>query len=95
MSGKKSIRSRWSDDRAATSPSMPPTMLVEPVAFEYFDSTAHKICLAGTFNNWDADGIEMIPMGDGRWARILLLPPGPHEYRFINDGKKMSMKSTL
>lgn len=87
MKAKKTIRSRCSDNQTTTTQAALPTMLVEPVEFKYFDFNARKVCLAGTFNNWDAEGIELIPMGDGRWVKELLLPPGSHEYRFVVDGR--------
>lgn len=29
----------------------------------------------------------MIGIGDGRWAKELMLPAGQHEYRFVVDGE--------
>jgi hypothetical protein len=29
----------------------------------------------------------MIPMGRGKWAKELALPPGRYEYRFVIDGQ--------
>ena len=56
------------------------------VHFEFEDPTAHKVCLAGTFNNWKADKGEMTRLGNGKWAKDLNLSPGTYEYRMVVDG---------
>jgi 1,4-alpha-glucan branching enzyme len=48
---------------------------------------ATQVCLAGTFNEWHPRATEMINMGDSRWAKALMLPPGRYEYRFVVDGR--------
>jgi 1,4-alpha-glucan branching enzyme len=55
--------------------------------FEFHDSEAHEVCLAGTFNDWHPAVSVMIPMGNGQWKKDLLLKPGEYEYRFVVDGK--------
>jgi 1,4-alpha-glucan branching enzyme len=56
------------------------------VHFEYENAAARKVCLAGSFNNWDAQECEMIPLGSGKWVKDLDLAPGTYEYRLIIDG---------
>jgi hypothetical protein len=29
----------------------------------------------------------MVALGDGRWAKELMLPTGEHQYRFLVDGE--------
>lgn len=60
---------------------------VQAVLIEYHDNGARKVCVAGSFNDWRPDGLDMINMGGGRWAKELLLPPGTYEYRLVVDGK--------
>ena len=60
---------------------------VHPVLFEFHDGCASRVCLAGSFNDWRADGLDMVNLGGGKWAKELLLPPGSYEYRFVVDGK--------
>ena len=31
----------------------------------------------------------MVSLGDGRWAKELVLPPGVYEYRLVVDGQWM------
>ena len=31
----------------------------------------------------------MVSLGDGRWAKELVLPPGVYEYRLVVDGEWM------
>jgi hypothetical protein len=67
----------------------------QPVLFEYHDRGAHKVCIAGNFNDWKADGLEMVDLGNGKWAKNLLLPPGTYEYRLVVDGKWICDPSAL
>ncbi len=60
---------------------------MQPVLFEYRDEHARKVCIAGSFNDWKPDGLDMIDMGQGKWAKNLLLAPGIYEYRLVVDGK--------
>ena len=54
--------------------------------FEFTDSAARNVCLAGTFNDWRPESSRMIPLGNGRWAKDLALAPGVYEYRIVVDG---------
>lgn len=58
-----------------------------PVRFEFESPTANSVCLAGTFNDWNSSGTEMIRDGTGRWVKEMALPPGAYEYRFVVDGE--------
>jgi 1,4-alpha-glucan branching enzyme len=64
-----------------------PRPAVQLVHFEYEDTAARKVCLAGSFNNWHAQESEMIPLGSGKWVKDLDLAPGTYEYRFVIDGQ--------
>jgi 1,4-alpha-glucan branching enzyme len=59
------------------------------VHFELTNPLAHKVYVAGTFNDWQPDQIELIPSGNGRWERDLMLEPGFYEYRLVVDGQWM------
>lgn len=78
---------------------IPPTARTEPTAtrihihkvrFEFVDSTAGQVCVAGTFNDWRPKATPMLPMGDGGWQRDLGLPPNIYEYCFVVDGVWMA-----
>jgi 1,4-alpha-glucan branching enzyme len=58
-----------------------------PVRFEFTDSVAESVYLAGTFNNWQRDAKRMHPVGNNRWVREIMLPLGVHEYCFVVDGE--------
>lgn len=62
---------------------------LEPIHFEFTDSTARRVCIAGTFNDWQPDAKPMHPMGNGRWLKETELPPGTYEYCLVVDGKWM------
>ncbi len=57
------------------------------VHFEFVHPTAQRVCIAGTFNDWHCSATPMIALGEGRWAKELLLQPGTYEYRFVVDGE--------
>jgi 1,4-alpha-glucan branching enzyme len=63
------------------------TPLRQLVHFEYEDTAARKVYLAGTFNDWHPAVSEMIPMGSGKWVKDLKLFPGTYEYRLVVDGR--------
>ena len=47
---------------------------------------AQRVCVAGTFNNWQPDAVALQRQADGVWTIELELAPGTYEYRFIVDG---------
>ena len=47
---------------------------------------AKTVCIAGSFNEWKPDSIQMINFGGDRWRLDLMLKPGKYEYRFVVDG---------
>lgn len=47
---------------------------------------AKKVFLAGSFNNWNKEAIELKRNEIG-WYTEIKLPPGKHYYKFIVDGK--------
>ncbi len=51
------------------------------------DSAKH-ISLAGTFNHWAKDGLEMKNDPSGSWKiEIPMLPSGRYHYKFLIDDK--------
>ena len=48
---------------------------------------AKAVCVAGSFNGWRPAVSPMIHLGNGHWAKVLSLPPGRYEYRFVVDGQ--------
>ena len=63
---------------------------VKKVHVEFNHATAAKIGIAGTFNDWHPEATLMIPVGEGRWFKELMLPPGDYEYRMVVDGSWLS-----
>jgi hypothetical protein len=59
------------------------------VRIEFTHATATRIGIAGTFNDWRPGATEMVPVGDGRWLKELILAPGVYEYRLVVDGEWM------
>ena len=55
--------------------------------FEFHNSAATAVFIAGSFNDWHPAATPMLLLGDGRWLKDLALPPGRYEYRFVADGQ--------
>ncbi|WP_158826096.1 hypothetical protein [Mucilaginibacter lacusdianchii] len=49
-------------------------------------ATAHRVAVAGRFNNWNANEIILSPKGK-YWERQIYLHEGTHLYRFMVDGR--------
>ena len=60
-----------------------------PVRFEFTHPAASTVCVAGTFNDWQAEAKPMHPTGGGRWLKETVLPPGTYEYCLVVDGQWM------
>ena len=60
------------------------------IHFEFSDGNAMNVCIAGTFNDWHPNATPMIPLGEGKWRKDLLLAPGEYEYRLVVDGNWMT-----
>ena len=67
----------------------PPAVTKDGVVFTVAARDAHRVQLAGDFNDWVADGSEMEPMGEV-WVKIVKLPPGRYRYRYVVDGQWQS-----
>ena len=57
------------------------------IHFEFTSPTAEAVAIAGTFNEWEPNATPMIALGQGRWVKVLALPPGDYEYRLVVDGQ--------
>lgn len=57
------------------------------ICFEMSEPSANRVCIAGSFNDWNPQATVMVSLGGGKWMKDLMLPPGTYEYRFVVDGK--------
>ncbi len=60
---------------------------LQKIRIEFRDSQARDVYIAGTFNDWSPGSAPMLAMGEGRWIKELVLPPGHYEYRLVVDGR--------
>ena len=63
---------------------------LEPVRFEFTHPTATTVCVAGTFNDWQAAAKPMHRVGEGRWLKETALAAGHYEYCLVVDGQWMA-----
>jgi 1,4-alpha-glucan branching enzyme len=68
-------------DRSARKPGK------EEVTLELDWPDAGSVHVAGQFNEWKADDIELEKGADGIWRTTLTLEPGTYTYKFIIDGQ--------
>lgn len=57
------------------------------IQFSYDDTEARDVAVTGDFNTWHPSSHPMKRNGEGRWQKILMLPPGDYEYKFVVDGQ--------
>jgi hypothetical protein len=83
-------------EAAAPAPRTAPARSDEPedareVVVRYRDEGASDVRIAGDFNGWVPDkGVRSLveqQSGARVWTKILLLPPGRYEYRYVVDGE--------
>jgi 1,4-alpha-glucan branching enzyme len=58
----------------------------KPTTFKLFAPQARKVCLAGSFNNWNTDLLTAKKDVRGNWQVKISLKPGKYEYKFFVDG---------
>lgn len=54
--------------------------------FQYTDAKAKQVTLAGEFNDWNKDAVEMTRKEGGVWEAAQDLKPGRYDYKFVVDG---------
>ncbi len=61
--------------------------LEKTVGFKFYAADALNVAVAGTFNNWNAEGFRLKRSKDGNWTGQFKFKPGRYEYRFLVDGR--------
>ena len=56
-------------------------------SFELVEPNASDVQLVGDFTDWERNPIALKRQKDGCWKATVPLDPGPHQYRFLVDGK--------
>jgi len=57
------------------------------VVLEFVNPAAKRVCVAGSFNNWQPERTPLRLSGNGRWSGDLKVAPGRYEYLFVVDGQ--------
>jgi len=59
------------------------------VRFELRAPEAQRVSIAGSFNEWSPEGVELVRNATtGLWTATVPLHPGEHEYLFVIDGSQ-------
>jgi chromosome partitioning protein len=54
--------------------------------FVFHAPFARSVRVVGTFNEWTADDASLMEkLEEGLWSKVIRLPPGEHQYKFIVD----------
>lgn len=54
--------------------------------FIFHAPQARSVRIVGTFNDWTTDDASLMEkLEEGLWSKVLRLPPGEHQYKFIVD----------
>jgi 1,4-alpha-glucan branching enzyme len=56
------------------------------IDFTFNAPEAQKVCITGTFNNWNTKSMPMKKGKDGTWRIMVKLSPGRYEYKYFVDG---------
>jgi len=48
---------------------------------------AKEVAIGGDFNKWNAKAHPMKKGETGMWKKMIMLPPGRYEYKFLVDGQ--------
>jgi len=59
---------------------------VREIDFAFHAPKAKKVCIAGTFNNWNPNSMPLKKEKDGTWRIKLKLSSGKYEYKYLVDG---------
>lgn len=60
------------------------------VEFSIYAPYAESVFVAGDFNNWNTSQLPLKKDELGVWKRVVYLPPGRYEYKFVVDGEYVS-----
>ncbi|SHH56867.1 isoamylase early set domain-containing protein [Thermosipho atlanticus] len=58
------------------------------VVIRYYNPEADYVMIAGDFNDWDPESLEMYEIDDGWWEAVLELDPGVYQYKFVVNGEQ-------
>ncbi len=58
------------------------------VHFELVAPGARTVAVAGSFNGWRVDRLQMVKGVGGLWSAAVALPIGEYRYQFVVDGKQ-------
>jgi 1,4-alpha-glucan branching enzyme len=68
-----------------------PAEALREIVIRFSDPVANDVRIAGDFNGWIPDkGVRSLIESEGQqrtWTKVLLLPPGTYQYRYVVDGE--------
>jgi hypothetical protein len=74
-----------------TLPGAPAEPPPREIVVRFRDANANDVRIAGDFNGWVPDkGVRSLIESEGQtrvWTKILRLPPGTYQYRYVVDGE--------
>lgn len=80
------VSKRAGTSRAASA-GRKPVARAKSVSFGLQAPSAHRVTLAGEFNDWNPEVAPMKLGTDGTWSVRVRLKPGAYQYKFVVDGE--------
>jgi chromosome partitioning protein len=69
---------------------LPGQLLEKEIAFTIEAPAGASVQIAGDFNDWAPEGLELTESQGRRvWHKVVSLPPGSHQYKYLIDGRWM------
>lgn len=59
----------------------------QKVTFTFLAPEAKEVLLAADFTEWEKAPVALKKQKSGKWQKVVSLPAGLYEYRFIVDGQ--------
>ncbi len=79
------VRGPGTGEPAGTAVAVADTVFVR---FELAAPNAREVSVAGSFNGWQPDAVQLVRGETGVWSTTLALPLGEHAYQFVVDGER-------
>jgi hypothetical protein len=57
------------------------------VEFRFLRPEARDVRVAGDFNGWSGESLQMKPAGNGWWTARVILGSGEYRFRYVADGR--------
>ena len=83
---RRSVKAQTSGLPIAWNQKLPVVVPHRSIWFRLDAPAAERVCVAGTFNEWNPTATPLVKSKEGEWRTEKNLALGEYEYRFVVDG---------